>query len=72
MFQAPKSLTATVHVRFHYQEPESGAVDAGEIEMVSKILDQASELSPELRELLVKFANYLNELSHKTDEQSRD
>ncbi len=62
MFESPQSLTATVHVRFNYREPESAPVNASDVEMLNKILDKASELSPDHRELLVKFADYINGL----------
>ena len=62
MFESPKSLTATVHVRFNYSDPETGPVTASDVEMLNKILDKASELSPDHRELLVKFADYINGL----------
>lgn len=58
MFESPKSLTATVYVRFHYKQSET-KVEASELELVNKILDQASDMSPERRELLLKFADYL-------------
>lgn len=61
MFNKPQSLTATVYVKFHYKEPES-KVEAGEVEKVNIILDKASDMSPELRELLIKFANYLAQI----------
>jgi len=56
-----KSLTATVHVKFNYGEDDSATK---EVEMMGKILNQASEMPPELQELLVKFADHLNQLSH--------
>lgn len=61
MFDSPKSLTATIYVQFHYKEPEGG-IEPGEVELVNKILDQASDMSPEQRELLLAFAGYLNQL----------
>ena len=62
MFESPKSLTATVHVRFNYREAQSEPVTTSEVEMLNKILDKASELSPDHHELLVKFADYINGL----------
>lgn len=61
MFEAPKSLTAVVHVRFHYQEPE-GKVGGSEVELMDRVMDRVSELPPELQELVVKFTDYLKEL----------
>ena len=59
MIETPKSLTAIVHVRFNYQEPEAKAPDRKEVEILSRILDQSSNLSPEMQEIMVKFADYL-------------
>jgi len=36
--------------------------------MRARVLNQASHLEPEMQEILVKFANYLNQLGGKTDE----
>ncbi len=67
---APKSLTATIYVRFHYQEPEVGALTGGDTQTINKILDQASELSPDLQELLVKFADFLNRAGQPNGQSS--
>lgn len=69
MIQSPKSLTATIHVRFHYSEPETKETKSnqGQVEIMAQILDRASELDPDLQEMLVKFADYLNRLG-KTEE----
>ncbi len=61
MFQ-PDSLTATVFVKFNYKETEIKA-EAGEEEIVNEILKEASDIPPEQRELLSKFASYLNSLA---------
>lgn len=63
MFEPPKSLTATVHVRFHYKEPESEPVTKDETERIARILDRAAEMSPEMQEMFIKFADYLNQQS---------
>ncbi|MBA7637671.1 hypothetical protein ES703_45317 [subsurface metagenome] len=68
MIEAPKSLTAVVHVRFHYEEPEAKPVGEGDVEIISRILDRGSELSPDMQEILAKFANYLSELGEKQAE----
>jgi len=62
MFESPQSLTANVHVRFNYKEPKSAPVTANDVEMLNKVLDKADELSPDHRELLVKFADYISGL----------
>ena len=66
MVESPKSLTAVIHVRFHYREAETKATESS-IETLSKLLDHASELSPEYQELLVKFANHLKETCNKSE-----
>jgi len=68
MFESPKSLTATVYVRFHYKEPES-KVEEGELQLINTVLDQASDMSPDLRELLLKFVEYLSRVG-KDNEQN--
>lgn len=61
MIKTPMSLTATVHVRFHYTESEIKAASMGETELLARVLDQATDMDSELQELLVKFANFLNQ-----------
>lgn len=65
----PKSLTATIHVRFHYAEDETRPVTDCPIDLVANLLEHVGDLSPDLQELVVKFANYLRE--HPTVENSR-
>jgi len=55
----PKSLTATIHVRFHYKEPEPGQVIAGETKLIDELLVHAGDMAPELQDLLLKFAKSL-------------
>jgi len=62
MTMSPKSLTAVVHVRFHYEEPEAKPPSQGEIQILSSLMDRASELNPEMQEVLVKFASYLKKV----------
>jgi len=57
--EAPKSLTAVVHVRFHYEEPAPKPPSRGEIEVLDSMLRCASDLDPSLQELLVKFADHI-------------
>lgn len=61
MIKPPKSMTATVHVRFHYADLEKNKVAEGHTEILARILDQSNDMAPELQEILVKFANYLNQ-----------
>ncbi|MBA7700237.1 hypothetical protein ES703_108947 [subsurface metagenome] len=61
MLQTPKSLTATIHVRFNYQDLDKDPVTEGETEMLARVLDQAGEMEPEMQEILIKFAGYLNQ-----------
>lgn len=69
MLQTPKSLTAVVHVKFHYKEPEMKSVSEGEIEMVSRMLNHASEMPVEYQEILIKFADHLKQFAGKTSRQ---
>lgn len=69
IFESPKSLTATVHVRFNYSQSAAEPVTASDVEILHNILDKASELSPDHRELFLKFAEYLNGF-YKKDGQS--
>lgn len=59
MIQSPKSLTATVHVRFHYAEPETKPLSEGETQMIADLLEHVTDLEPELQEILIKFASHL-------------
>lgn len=68
MIKSPKSLTAVVHVKFHYEEIEPKPVSERDVEMVSQILTKASGLAPELQELLVKFAGHLSQVK-ETEER---
>ncbi len=67
MLERPKSLTAVVHVNFKYSESESKKISESEIEILNRVLDKASELTPDMQEILVKFAEYMN----KVQEQNR-
>ena len=63
MIKAPKSLSAIVYVKFNYKEEEesAGRGSLGEEKLMAKVLDQASELSPEMQEILAKFTDYLGD-----------
>ncbi|MBA7616922.1 hypothetical protein ES703_24224 [subsurface metagenome] len=63
--QSPKSLTAMVHIRFHYGDPIAKPPNESQIELLSELMDRATELSPELQELLVQFANHLRKVDSK-------
>ena len=65
MFGEPSSLTATIHVRFHYKEPEKKAVTEADVARLSRILEQANDLDPDMMGILFKFASYLEELAVK-------
>lgn len=64
MTQSPKSLTAIVYVRFHHEVPEKQP-RSEEAEWMGRIFDRASEMEPELQEILVDFANYLSKIDRK-------
>jgi len=61
MFEPPESLTAVIHIRF--QEPTGKPPTEEEIEILNRMMDEADELDPELSEILVQFADYLNKAS---------
>lgn len=61
--ESPRSLTAVVHVKFNYKERKNPKVNKSDLEVMSKILDQADEMPLEYQELLAKFADYLKNLS---------
>lgn len=61
MIGSPASLTAVVHIKFHYGEVVAKPVGEQDVEMISQILDKASGLDPELQGFLVRFADYLNQ-----------
>ena len=63
MIQGPRSLTATVHVRFNYAGDELKPAVEGQTQMIDDLLEHANNLGPELQELLIKFASYLKETS---------
>jgi len=62
MIELPKSLTAIVHVRFHYGEGGKNT-EPRRAELLSKVLDRASELNPELQMMLVDFAGHVDRVS---------
>ncbi len=59
--ELPKSLTAIVHVRFHYEDRKNSELSRAEL--LSKVLERASELNPELQSMLVDFANHVDRVS---------
>jgi len=65
--ESPKSLTAVVHVRFHYNQAGEPPRQ-GEIEVMGKLLDKASDMDPELQELLVKFADWVGKSARSNGE----
>ncbi|MBA7695670.1 hypothetical protein ES703_104302 [subsurface metagenome] len=67
MMESPKSLTAVVHVKFHYKDTEAKPVSDSDLKMISRILDTASSMEPEFQELLVKFADHLRKLGEKVE-----
>jgi len=72
MMELPKSLTAVVHVRFHYQEEETRPATASQIEMLDSLMNKASGLSPNMQEILVKFASYVRETAKKGGDRKLD
>lgn len=72
MIESPKSLTAVVHVKFHYKELKAVPVAQSEPEILNSILDRASEMPPEYRELLIKFTDYLGSLSGNSGDKEKE
>lgn len=70
IFQSLESLTATIHVRFHYKEEEQQKPpDGSGLQIINRLLDKAAELQPEMQDLLVRFADHLKNIS--TDEEGQ-
>lgn len=61
MIKYPKSLTATIHIVFHEDGSQVREIKSSQVELISRILNQAFGLDPEMQELLVKFARFLRE-----------
>lgn len=67
MIQSPKSLTAVVHVTFHYGEETKPAGEIN-VELLNQVMNSASEMTPNLQEILAQFADYLGRVgSDKKD-----
>ncbi|MBU0598909.1 hypothetical protein KKF61_08065 [Patescibacteria group bacterium] len=62
MISQPKSLTATIHIKFHYKDPEKKPETKPNVERLARILKQAEDLDPDMMGILYKFASYLEEL----------
>jgi len=73
MMGMPKSLTAIVHVRFHYEDVKrtGGDGEPRRAELLSRIVERAADLSPELQKILEEFAKQVREVSNG-DGQSPD
>jgi len=65
MVNLPSSLTAVVHMRFHFDEHKKRLVGEAEIQVLDELLGRAGDLEPELQEMLVKFADYVSMSSTK-------
>ena len=77
MIQSLKSLTAVVHVRFNNDEKINKPPSRQEMELFSQLREQASEMEPELQDILLQFAGHLKKTStdgkrKETGEQSPD
>jgi len=59
--EAPKSLTAIVHVKFHYEDNRS--TEPRRVELLSKMLEHAADLKPELQQMLLDFASHMHKVS---------
>ena len=56
----PLSMTATIHVKFHYQDTKTKGVEKGDVEMINHILERASGMTDKERTFLTRFADYLS------------
>lgn len=63
MVDMPRSLTAIVHLRFNYDEKQRKLVGEAEVQLLDDLMGKAAGLDPELQELLVKFADYIQKTS---------
>lgn len=70
MMQSPTSLTATIHVKFHYGEPGSKLIDDSQLEMINAILHGANNLDPALQELIIGFVHHLKEVNKDDEAES--
>lgn len=61
MIQLPKSLTATIHVDFHYDHQGKPPSEA-ELDRLSRVLSRAAELDPKLQHFLAQLVDYINHL----------
>lgn len=57
MNEAPKSLTAIIHVTFDYGGGKR--TTPRRAELLSQIVERASELNPEHQEMLINFAGHV-------------
>jgi len=64
----PKSITATIRIEINGNG--SQAEGDSQVELISRIMSQASELDPECQELLFKFAFFLRKPGKKADPSS--
>lgn len=65
----PKSITATIRIEIN---GNGSQVKGGnnQVELISRIMSQASELDPECQELLFKFAFFLGKSGKKAEPPS--
>lgn len=64
----PKSITATIQIVVNGNG--SQAEGDSQVELISRVIKQASELDPECQELLFKFAFFLRKPDKKADHSS--
>ena len=63
MIKSPRSLTAVVHVKFNYDHTEEALIGESELDLLDLILDKATDMDPQLQELMAKFADFLKKVS---------
>lgn len=70
--ELPKSLTAIVHMRFHYEPPPTRPLSEAALETLNSLMDRAAELDADAQEILAKFAEYIKQSQPAGSRQSPD
>ena len=73
----PKSLTATIHlpdarmdIHLSFDGNEGAVLTGDEAKKIGRILNSALDLSPELQELVIGFADYVRRTTENKGRQS--
>jgi hypothetical protein len=73
MMELPESLTAIVHVRFHYGKgngngEERCGTEPRRAELLSKIVEKVSTMSPELQKVFEEFTERVEEVNSQKEQ----